>query len=153
MVVVYYRNPGGNDGGVGIPFDLKVLVGLDQLNPLVGHGKADSSVVFPNINFEWLNAHYDLSSFAPNPQWTAYAAELTGLDVKIQAYADVNNYCNADNTPDSDWTSCYYNSSFDLYEEEVVHLEGLCTTPDNGGTFNCVESEHWEYSKKDPFWP
>ena len=154
--LVYYRNPASNEGGVGVPFNTNVLVGTDSLNPLVGRGKADSEIVFPSITFDWLVENYTieyLNSFSPNPKWTAYDAVLTGFDVKIQAYADVSDYCNSSNTLDSDWTSCYYNSDFNLYEEEVVHIEGLCGSTPIEGRFPCVESEHWEWSKKDPLWP
>ena len=154
MVVVYYRNPGDNEGGVGVPFNLDVLIGLDSLYSLVGRGKADSEIVFPSITFDWLVENYTieyLNSFAPNTNWTAYDAILTGLDVKIQAYADVSDFCDASKTPESDWKSCYYNVDFGLYEEEVVHLEGLCSV--QGDIFTCVESEHWEWSKKDRVWP
>lgn len=153
-VVVYYKNPSGNDGGVGTPFTLNVpLVGLDELDgSLVGRGKASSTISFPDITLAYLNSlGIDLSVYAPNPQWEAYDVKITGLDVKIQAYEDVSSYCTPSNTPTSDWTSCYHNSEFDLYEEEVVHLEGLCSL--QGTIYTCVESEHWEYSKKDPFWP
>lgn len=152
-VVVYYQNPGGNEGGVGTPFNLNVpLVGFDKLDPLGGHGKDSSTVPFPDITVDSLiEMGIDLGVYAPNYNWVAYDVKVTGLDVKIQAYADVSSFCTSENTPESDWTSCYYNADDKLFEEEVVHLEGLCTLQDQ--IYNCVESEHWEWSKKDPLWP
>ena len=152
-VLVYYKNPAGNEGGVGTPFNFNIpLVGFDSLNPLEGRGKDSSTVEF-DITLQMLTEMgINLADYSPNPKWEAYGDPVvTGLDVKIQAYADVSDFCDASNTPESDWTSCYYNVDFGLYEEEVVHLEGLCSV--QGDIFNCVESEHWEWSKKDPLWP
>lgn len=162
---VIYENPGGNTGGVGVPFDLPLeITGLDSLFPtaLSGRGKYTSSVEFPDQGFlDRIIELYPtaLADNAPNPNWTPYSVQVTAMDVYIQAFADVSGTCPNNDTTNTDLypynDTCFvdYTTSTPTVgtEEEVVHIKGFCTL--NGTTYSCIEDDHWEWSKKDQSYP
>ena len=153
QVVVYYKNPGGNTGGIGVPFNLSTEIsGTETLMPtaLRGAGKYTSTITFSDQDILSSIDPSILAANAPNPGWIAYAVDVLSLDVIIQAFADISTRCE-----DSwDASNCYLNLNDpanpldDLKEEEVVHIEGSCTL--QNGDYSCTENEHWEWSKKDP---
>jgi hypothetical protein len=172
-LIVYYQNPGGNTGGVGVPFDLPLdITGVDRLIPtaLSGRGKYTSSVEFfdkdilDRIKFLYPTI---LDDNAPNPNWIPYAVDVTSLDVYIQAFEDLSNVTypcpdapdaseyNQDLIPYNDTCYVTYYSDGHIsgvgFEEEVVHIKGFCML--DGTTYNCTEDAHWEWSKKDQSYP
>ncbi len=150
-VLVMFRNPGGNDGGVGVPFFFPTAVTLTQVTPqkAVKNGKWNSYITF-----------YDeeLLALIPGdfgkPQSRLDAPLLVkNFEVYIQAFEDVNSNC-------SESSNICYTTNFESVTgvplppynaEEVVHIQGFCdlgSAPVNvGSAYACSTGLQWEYSK------
>jgi len=161
-VVVYYSNHGGNIGGIGVPFKLNVdVTGVDALIPKSAskNGKFTSSVVFEDNVILNAIGQETLDANAPNPNWTAYAVDVTGMFIFIQAFENVSDICPnvSPNNTDLDRTNdtCLINYDASPWtigtEEEVVHIQGYCTL--KNFEYSCTEDVHWEWSKKDQVYP
>jgi hypothetical protein len=126
-VVVYYMNPGGNTGGVEVPFIYPVSIeDFDTItDPLRGKGKWTSTITFSDGDLLGAFPPGVLADYAPNPNWTAYDIDVLTFSGIVEGFTDV-----------------------DGLEEEVVHAEYQCSL--QGNEYACTESVHWEYSKKYP---
>ncbi len=151
---LYAINPGGNTGGVGVPFSLTAPVaGTDSISPISKNGKYASLIVFPDNVFIGLIDPALLAQVLPNPNWTLDPnhVDVTHFRALIQGFTDISDRCEnyyIGNTVVS--TSCYPFSATwtSRYEEEVVHLEADCNL--QNGAYVCTALTDWEYSKQHP---
>ncbi len=153
QVRLYSINPGGNTGGVGVPFELSSpVVGTDVLNPVSKNGKYTSLIVFEDNTF---TAMVD-PALLPNPNWSfdPNHCDVVHFKAVIQGFTDIDNRCEnyyIGSTVVN--ASCY---PFDpaaqtRYAEEVVHAEVDCTL--QNGVYVCTDLvPSWEWSKKSPYY-
>jgi hypothetical protein len=155
-VLVMFRNPGGQDGGVGVPFFFPTEVTGTQVTPqkAVKNGKWNSYITFYDEELLAMIPPADLANIAPNPQWMAYAVVVKNFDVYIQAFEDVNSTC--DGLSNICYTTNFGNTGLPqspYNAEEVVHIQGYCdlgSAPVNADSAYTCPPEltfKWEYSK------
>ncbi len=151
---LYSINPGGNTGGVGVPFNLSAPVqGTDSISPISKNGKYASLIVFPDSAFTALIDPVALEQALPNPNWTLDPNHVDVVHFKalIQGFTDVTDRCEnyyINNTVVD--TSCYpfTATAQTRYEEEVVHVLVDCNL--QNGAYVCSTLQDWGYSKQNP---
>ncbi len=151
---LYSINPGGNTGGVGVPFSLtSPVVGTDSFAPIQKNGKYSSLIVFPDSVFTGQIDMNQLAALLPNPNWTLDPNHVDVVRFKglIQGFTDVSDRCEGYYAGSTDVThSCFpFDATWQSrYEEEVVHLLVDCNLQD--GAYSCSVLQNWEYSKQNP---
>jgi hypothetical protein len=181
QIIVYYQNPGGNTGGIGVPFDLPLdIKGTDQVNPeeVSARGNYDSKITFTDeMLIKRIEDLYPglLEANKPNPNsnsdWIPVSVDVVTMDVYIQAFYDMPKeyICPTNATSDPSGynndlipynDTCYINYNADgtilnvRSEEEVVHIKGFCTITGGVGTkYDCIEDVHWEWKNNDMSYP
>jgi hypothetical protein len=158
-VLVLFKNPGGNDGGVGVPFRLSTTITDSQSSPdkAIRNGKWNSYITFDGGDLCAMIPQGELDAITPNPKWTCYDVVIYKFNILLQAYEDINDRCKDSSSPTD--PTCYYvrfdNSGNPMdgpRGEEVVHIEGFCelgSAPINvGSAYSCHTDFQWEYSKQ-----
>ena len=125
-VLILYRNPGHNRGGVGVPFRHPYSSSADGeiLSPLHGRGKCIELVSFESATLlADLCAEIDCDALAPNPQWEAVDINIEVFEGIIELYTDLNDLCEDETPPNAQ--SCLDPDPLPPVEndwEEVIHV-------------------------------
>jgi hypothetical protein len=161
---IYCINPGGNDGGNGVPYSFFTAptVGA-QVSPrkAIRNGRWDSYITFTDQEILDTIPAEDLANICQNTNWTINVVVKT-FDVWISAFEDVNGTCNLTSAESDTCYStaitcsgsgedqvCTVTPPYDA--EEVVHIQGSCdlkSAPINvGSAYSCETGLQWEYSR------
>lgn len=150
-VEIVVLNPGGEDGGIGVPFCSDIILTQSASItdvPLRGKGRYELPFYFTSQEIldalEWAGC-YDPKWKLPNENWELIVI-VHEFDARIQGFTDMNGRCEGDSNE-------YNCTESDM--EEVVHAIGDCIItydgdgePVLGVPYHCTEVFHWEYQKK-----
>ena len=155
-VEVWSVNPGGEDGGIGVPFVQDIFISKTQTIEAPLKGKGKWTEVFEWTNEEILAAIPDLPEL-PNPQWE-YHVIVHEFEIRIQGFTDINDRCEDPNHPDYVADNEYNCTGPDVDRrsmEEAVHVIGYAIInydddgePVLGVPYDTTELFHWEYKNK-----
>ncbi len=130
-VLVHYQNPGGQPGGIGVPFYVDVtatLEGEPLSDPITKNGKYMMEICFDE---EYLKSFIgpDIGD-PPNPGWTMLDITVVEMYVLIEGFSEMDD----DNE----------------VNDRTAVIGGPCTLDNYGTAYDCETEQECGWYKKTP---